>query len=75
MICALGRHAYNTLMNVDARITKIRGQFTEYNGIKLLPTYHPSFLLRNRERIKEALEDMEKLKDAVEDQIRARVKG
>ncbi len=65
VICALGRHAYNTLMGVDARITKIRGQFTEYNGIKLLPTYHPSFLLRNDGRIKEAMEDMEKLKEAL----------
>jgi DNA polymerase len=65
VICALGRHAYNTLMGVDARITKIRGQFTEYNGIKLLPTYHPSFLLRNQERVKEAFEDMEKLKETL----------
>jgi DNA polymerase len=52
-------------MNVDARITKIRGQFTEYNGVKLLPTYHPSFLLRNQERVKEAYEDMEKLKEVL----------
>ena len=65
VICTLGRHAYNTLMNTDARITKIRGQFTEYNGIKLLPTYHPSFLLRNEERIKEAMDDMEKLKEVL----------
>ena len=65
VICTLGRHAYNTLMGVDARITKIRGQFTEYNGIKLLPTYHPSFLLRNQERVKEAMEDMEKLKEVL----------
>ena len=63
VICTLGRHAYNTLMNVDARITKIRGQITEYKGIKLLPTYHPSFLLRNQERVKEAFEDMEKLRE------------
>ena len=65
VICALGRHAYNTLMNTDARITKIRGQFTEYQGIKLLPTYHPSFLLRNDERVKEAMEDMEKLREVL----------
>jgi uracil-DNA glycosylase len=65
VICTLGRHAYNTVMNVDERITKIRGQFTEYNGIKLLPTYHPSFLLRNQERVKEGFEDMEKLKEAL----------
>ncbi|MBP1733046.1 MAG: uracil glycosylase superfamily protein [Deltaproteobacteria bacterium] len=63
VICALGRHAYNTLMGVDARITKIRGQITAYNGIALLPTYHPSFLLRNQDRMKEALEDMEKLRE------------
>jgi DNA polymerase len=52
-------------MNTDARITKIRGQFTEYQGIKLLPTYHPSFLLRNDERVKEAMEDMEKLREVL----------
>jgi len=63
VICVLGRHAYNTLMGVDARITKIRGQITAYNGIALLPTYHPSFLLRNQDRMKEALEDMEKLRE------------
>jgi DNA polymerase len=62
VICTLGRHAYNTLLNVDARITRIRGIFTEYNGITLLPTYHPSFLLRNQNAIKDANEDMEKLK-------------
>ncbi len=62
VICTLGRHAYNTLLNVDARITKIRGVFTEYNGTVLLPTYHPSFLLRNQSAIKDANEDMEKLK-------------
>jgi DNA polymerase len=50
-------------MGVDARITKIRGQITEFNGIALLPTYHPSFLLRNQDRMKEALEDMEKLRE------------
>jgi uracil-DNA glycosylase len=65
LICTLGRHAYNTLMHVDERITKIRGQFTEYGGVKLLPTYHPSFLLRNQERVKEALDDMEKLKEVL----------
>lgn len=63
VICTLGRHAYNTLMNADVRITKIRGRLTTCDGIKLLPTYHPSFLLRNQERVKEALEDMDTLKE------------
>ncbi len=63
IICTLGRIAYNTLMNTDARITKIRGVLTRCQGIPLLPTYHPSFLLRSSDRIKEAYEDMDKLKE------------
>ena len=63
VICTLGRHAYNTLLDVDEKITRIRGTLTSYRGTKLLPTYHPSYLLRNQAKIKEAWEDMEKLKD------------
>lgn len=63
IICTLGRHAYNTLMNADERITKVRGSLKDYQGMTLLPTYHPSFLLRNQEKIKEAWEDMERLKE------------
>ncbi|MDD5245175.1 MAG: uracil-DNA glycosylase, partial [Syntrophorhabdaceae bacterium] len=62
IICTLGRHAYNTLLGVDERITRVRGVLTSYRGTPLLPTYHPSFLLRNQGKIKEAWEDMEKLK-------------
>ncbi|OPY74519.1 MAG: Uracil DNA glycosylase superfamily protein [Syntrophorhabdus sp. PtaU1.Bin050] len=62
VICTLGRHAYNTLFNVNERITRVRGVLRDYKGTMLLPTYHPSFLLRNQEKIKEAWEDMERLK-------------
>ncbi|HVN96629.1 MAG TPA: uracil-DNA glycosylase [Syntrophorhabdaceae bacterium] len=62
VICTLGRHAYNTLLGVDERITRVRGVLTKYHGITLLPAYHPSFLLRNQGKIKEAWEDMETLK-------------
>ena len=62
LICTLGRHAYNTLFAVDERITKIRGTLRDYRGTMLVPTYHPSFLLRNQDKAKEAWEDMEKLK-------------
>jgi uracil-DNA glycosylase len=62
VICTLGKHAYNTLLGVDERITKVRGIFTEYKGIKVLPTFHPSYLLRNQSAMKDAYEDMEKLK-------------
>jgi uracil-DNA glycosylase len=62
VICTLGKHAYNTLLGVDESIIRIRGTLTRYKGIKLLPTYHPSFLLRNAGRMNEALGDMERLK-------------
>ena len=62
VICTLGRHAYNTLLGKDERITRIRGVLTEYKGIKVLPTYHPSFLLRNQSAMKDAYEDMDKVK-------------
>jgi len=62
VICTLGRHAYNTLLETDAPITRIRGKLTTFRGTPLLPTYHPSYLLRSQSKIKEAWEDMEKLK-------------
>lgn len=64
-ICTLGRHAYNTLLGVDAAITRIRGKMTTFQGIPLLPTYHPSYLLRSQGKIKEAREDMETLRQFV----------
>lgn len=68
VICTIGKHAYNTLLGVDARITKVRGILTEYKGIPLVPTYHPSFLLRNPDRIREAWEDMAKLNQLIREQ-------
>lgn len=65
IICTLGRHAYNTLLGVDAPITRIRGKMTTFRGTPLLPTYHPSYLLRSQSKIKEAWEDMEILKGVI----------
>lgn len=46
VIVALGRIAAYSLLNVRAPLSKIRGTFLERNGIRIMPTYHPSFLLR-----------------------------
>ncbi|MBP7529470.1 MAG: uracil-DNA glycosylase [Syntrophorhabdaceae bacterium] len=62
VICTLGRHAYNTLLEVDAPISRIRGKMTTFRGTPLLPTYHPSYLLRSQSKITDAWEDMETLK-------------
>ena len=60
-ICALGKVAAQTLLGSQEPISKLRGNFFSYMGIKLLPTYHPAFLLRNPERKRAVWEDMKKL--------------
>ena len=47
IICALGTFAAQTLLRTDIRISRLRGRFHTYQGIKLMPTYHPAFPLRN----------------------------
>jgi uracil-DNA glycosylase family 4 len=57
-ICALGSVAAQTLLNTDVPISRLRGRFHDYKGIKLLPTYHPAYLLRNPEKKRAVWEDM-----------------
>ncbi len=59
VICALGRIAAQVLLDTRAGITGLRGRFYERNGIKIMPTYHPSYLLRNEGRKKETWIDMQ----------------
>lgn len=47
VICALGKHAAQTLLKTETPISQLRGKFFDYQGTKLLPTYHPAYLLRN----------------------------
>ena len=60
-ICCLGGTAAQTLLNSDQTIGKLRGQFHEYNGIQVICTYHPSYLLRNPSAKREVWEDMKVL--------------
>jgi uracil-DNA glycosylase family 4 len=60
-ICALGTIAAQTLLNTAEPISKLRGRFHDYHGIKLLPTYHPAYLLRNPDKKREVWEDMKML--------------
>jgi len=69
IIVALGAHAAKTLLNTTKPIGQLRGQFHEYyTGIgkppvKLMPTYHTAYLLRNysRENRRKVWEDMKKV--------------
>ena len=49
MIVALGKFAAQTLLDSKDSISRLRGRFFTYRGIELMPTFHPSYLLRNPE--------------------------
>jgi len=59
IICALGTLAAHTLLKTKESISKLRGVIHTYHGIRLIPTYHPAFLLRNPYKKREAWEDMQ----------------
>jgi DNA polymerase len=46
VIVALGKFASQSLLNTKEPISKLRGKFRDFHGIPLMPTYHPSYLLR-----------------------------
>ncbi|KAA0891862.1 uracil-DNA glycosylase [Oryzomonas rubra] len=48
VVVALGRFAAQTLLGTKEAISKLRGKFRDYHGVPVMPTYHPSYLLRNR---------------------------
>ncbi|MBF0337772.1 MAG: uracil-DNA glycosylase [Nitrospirae bacterium] len=47
VIMTLGSVSTRTLLKTDKRISDLRGRFHDYSGIKVMPTFHPSYLLRN----------------------------
>ncbi len=63
IIVTLGRIAFKYLLNNDTPITKARGTLYSFKGIKVIPTFHPSFLLRNPSKKKEAFIDLKFIKE------------
>ena len=64
LVC-LGKTAFMYLMNMDMPISKIRGQIFKYKEKKVIPTYHPSYLLRNPSAKKEAYKDFLLIKSMI----------
>jgi DNA polymerase len=50
VIVSLGQSASQILLDSKEPITKLKGKFRDYHGIPLMPTYHPSYLLRQQEK-------------------------
>ena len=60
-ICCLGSVAAQNLLDTDTPIGRLRGSFQDYQGIKVLCTYHPAYLLRNPPAKRMVWEDMQLL--------------
>ena len=60
-ICCLGAVAAQTLLDMEMPIGRMRGRFFQYQGISVMCTYHPAYLLRNPAAKKDVWEDMKML--------------
>ena len=58
IICTLGASALTGLMEKPFKITKVRGQLLSFGTIKLIPTYHPAYILRNPKELTQFAEDL-----------------
>ncbi len=63
LIVTLGATAYHFLTGDETEISKVRGSAHKQNDYTLIPTYHPSYLLRNPSAKKDVFEDLKKVKE------------
>lgn len=63
IIVTLGVTAYHYLTGDDTEIGKVRGTIHKQNNYTIIPTYHPSYLLRNPSAKKEVFDDLLKVKE------------
>lgn len=63
VIVTLGSPAFQCLLRTRESISRARGEWRDLNGIRLMPTFHPAFLLRSPDKKREVWEDMKKVRD------------
>jgi uracil-DNA glycosylase family 4 len=69
VIVALGTFAAKALLKTQDPISRLRGRVYEYRGAKLIPTFHPAFLLRSPDRKRDVWEDMKKVRSILRDPV------
>ncbi len=62
VIVALGAFAIRTLLERDDAISRLRGRVFDYRGAKLVPTFHPAYLLRSPDKKRDVWEDMKRVR-------------
>ena len=68
VIVVLGNTALRNLLDTREGITRARGRFHDYKGIKVMPTFHPAYLLRDPSKKRETWEDLKKVRDYLDSQ-------
>jgi uracil-DNA glycosylase len=63
VIISLGNTPTKALLSIKKAISQVRGEFYDFNGIKLMPTFNPAYLLRDPTKKREVWEDMKKVRD------------
>lgn len=58
LIVAMGRFAAQSLLHSDSSVAALRGKLHDYNGVPVIVTYHPAYLLRNLQDKAHAWEDL-----------------
>lgn len=66
IICTLGSIALNSLLGKSVSITKMRGIPLDWQGILVVPTYHPAYILRNQSQANTWLEDFKTIKKIID---------
>lgn len=67
VIVAMGSFAARTLLRTEDAISRLRGRVFEFRGARLIPTFHPAFLLRSPDRKRDVWEDMKKVRSILRD--------
>lgn len=62
VVVALGGFAIRTLLRTAEPVSRLRGRMFDYRGAKLIPTFHPAYLLRSPERKRDVWEDMKRVR-------------
>lgn len=63
IVVTLGATPAQVLLGTTEPISRVRGEFYDYHGIRLMPTFNPAYLLRDPSRKREVWEDMKKVRD------------
>lgn len=63
VIVVMGNTACQNLLDTKIGITKLRGSFKDYFGVKVMPTFHPAYLLRDPRKKREVWEDLKTIRD------------